>query len=347
MAERSIPCNNFMLCASLRFAELVERKLAEALERNVRLDDALKEVKKEFPEALMNAHIVSVDNVCSSLDRVSSIYYEPLVEGFKNLGYCIVDVEASLSEHSRLLVGASGGMLQAMFEVGLTWDYILDLPFIPASSIKGAIRSWLITRMLEAKSETEERRDCLESILALTGVSPQPFHREELKYVVEKLGGQVDAEHSEASGGLIIVGDAYPVGKGRGRTGCGLLDYDVITPHYYRGGKPIEDEFEAQPVPVSHLVIAPGTRFKFVIAVERLNRDLLDKIADCIGLKEVADECKLLSFILLSTLTEGIGARTTKGYGMFEFRSARILSRSRAALSRHRPGRLSWRLQKT
>ena len=183
MAYRNIPCNNFMLCASLRFAEFVESKIAEALARNAKLDDALKEAKRGFLEALMNSHVVSVDNVCKSLNTVNSIYYGPLVEGLRSLGYCVVDIEASLSEHSKLLVGASGGMLHAMFEVGLSWDYILDLPFIPASSVKGAIRSWLIARILEVKSDAGERRSCLESILALTDVSPQPFHYEELEYV--------------------------------------------------------------------------------------------------------------------------------------------------------------------
>jgi CRISPR-associated protein Cmr6 len=331
-----VQCSNMMLCVARMFSE----KVLQQIERG-RIE--FKGLKAELLRDMLNPHAIPVGSVCSSIDRVGGIYYELLLDGLDRLGYCVVDVTART--RSKLLIGASGGLLSTIFEVGLAWDYILDLPYIPASSIKGLMRSWLLHRVLGESSDREKgaRRECVERVLALTGIGREPFSRGERTWALERLGMEVDPRATEASAGLVFVADAYPVGRGSGRTGCGLLDFDVVTPHYYRGGEPVRDEFEAQPVPVPHLVVAEGVPFRFVAAVDLMDSELLRGLAECIGLRGNVEPCNVLSYILLSALSEGVGARTGKGYGLFDVEHAVVRSPSRARLQRRKPGKLGWR----
>ena len=77
-------------------------------------------------------------------------------------------------------------------EIGLSWHPMFNVPYIPASSIKGAVRAY---------AEVHNVRPCGES--------------------VDKIFGTV----GEAS--IVVVSDAYPV-KCNGR----LLDLDIVNPHY-------------------------------------------------------------------------------------------------------------------
>ncbi|ABM80568.1 type III-B CRISPR module RAMP protein Cmr6 [Hyperthermus butylicus] len=335
------PCRNMMLCIAWKFSKLVLDTLSRG-----RGAEEFKGLKSKILEMTLNPHEIDVSSVCRSIASIGKVYYEPLVEGLERLGYCVVDVTAKTK--SKLIVGASSGLLGTVLEVGLSWDYLLDLPYIPASSIKGLIRSWLVHTVLSNyKLSEQDKRRCIERILALTGIGREPFTRDEKSWAVEKLGSEVDPRNTVPSAGMVFVADAYPVGRGRGKTGCGLLDFDVVTPHYYRGGEPVRDEFEAQPNPVPYLVVAEGVPFRIVAAVGLVEADMLRDITSCIGLNGSVDPCGLLSFILLSSLAEGVGARTGKGYGIFDLESVEVHRVQRPTVQRRKPGRLVWKKRET
>ncbi len=149
-------------------------------------------------------------------------------------------------------------------DISLAWDPILDLPYIPASSIKGVVRSY--------------------------------FKNKEIK--IDNLGVDNLLGEGEEKGhvGYVIFLDAYPVD-----CESTLLEPDVITPHY----KEAMDETSVRPTPIVFPTIAPGTKICFPIAIntkqnKRLgNMSIVNKL-----IKSIAE-----------ALEEGIGAKTSLGYG--------------------------------
>ena len=187
----------------------------------------------------------------------------------RSLGYRVIDVRARLNY--KAISGVSQGLFHLIFEVGLNYDEILDVPYIPGSTIKGILRSRLYS---------------------LAGVD----------------GGELfgDVGHE----GYVIVSDAYPVSSRDGK----LLIGDIVNPHYYRGGEPVRSEYEVQPIPIKHLSVRDGVSFRFVIGVDK-GAGVSDVIRERLG---VGDAVELVSVLLFYSMRTGLGARSTKGYGVFE-----------------------------
>jgi len=113
-----------------------------------------------------------------------------VVESLQKLGYQIKILKGKLSY--RGLVGLQEVFGKVLFKVGLTWDPLLQLPYIPGSTIKGAARA------------------------IAKDMNPQ---------LVNRLYG--DEERLEP--GKLIFLDAYPSELGEGGR---LLEPEVITPTY-------------------------------------------------------------------------------------------------------------------
>ncbi len=209
------------------------------------------------------------------------------VEGaLKRAGYRLRKVEVRLV--SRGLVGASSGLGEIPFEVGLCFDPILNLPYIPGSSIKGAVRA----AYERLKDDKEGGRG--EDAKRLFGDTGEGAHA-----------------------GLVGFTDAYPVRVDRvAANEPGYLLYpDVINPHY----KDAENELDVRPVPVIHLTLAPGTVFRFYMFYTpegrgpyRLRGDLAESPEQRLEALGSLDKAVLYALAL------GVGARTSVGYSRFE-----------------------------
>ncbi len=318
------------------FALQLVKKFSDIVLDAIAKGSRLKGLKAKLLEATLDIREINVNVLCEALRDIGRVYYEPLVEGLSSLGFCVVNVEAALKD--RLVIGASGGLFASIFEVGLMWNHIFDLPFIPGSSVKGVMRSLMLHHCAKL-GDAMERRECISVVLEFLGASTRPLGPDELDWIRNSTQG-FEPVVEAGWAGKVFVADAFPVARGHGKTGCGILDFDVLTPHYYEGGKVKRDEFEAMPTPVPHLVVAPGTVFRFVIGVDRVGGDLLSRLEKYFG---VGDACKLASRVLLEALGEGLGARTTKGYGVFNVSRVRVVNRSPPMLVRRRSGRVSWR----
>lgn len=153
---------------------------------------------------------------------------DKLERGYSRVGYRVARFDAKLLE--RALFGASQRFGKLLFEISLEFDPYLNVPIIPGSSIKGALRA------------TYEY---------VSGPTSAVFGE----------GG----EHARA--GLLIFSDAYPVEPGREGM---VLFPDVLTPHYSKKeGEDILEEWEWEPRPIPYLSVAPGTTFGFVVASRR------------------------------------------------------------------------------
>jgi CRISPR-associated protein Cmr6 len=204
-------------------------------------------------ESAMNTLLESLSGSKPSLDRASN-YMRELEEAAAAAGMNVLGVD--LITRSKMIVGWSP--LYFVTEVPLSWDMVLDVPYVPASTVKGILRS----------AFTVARDGCADALFGTRG-----------------------------GRGLAIFFDAYPVGAEGG-----LLDYDVITPHY-RDIAHIKDEYDVQPQPVLHLVVGKGVRFRAVAAYRAGGE------SDCDPLRS------LLRAIYLSARL-GWGRRTSRGYGI-------------------------------
>lgn len=208
--------------------------------------------------------------------RLAMKYYRKIEEALSQLNYGIVSIDAEVDNSTRLLIGSAQGLLASIFEVGLNWDHIMDLPFIPASSLKGATKAAL-----------------------------RELISEELIY---KLFG----DETNKTPGCITFFDSYPV-----EAPNGLIEPDIITPHYYKGGNVVKTELEAEPTPIIHVSIPSGTKFR-ILATHRCEKDLLLQAVKALGLKDNYAPELIIASIVAIGLANGVGARVSRGYGFLK-----------------------------
>ncbi|BCU70043.1 type III-B CRISPR module RAMP protein Cmr6 [Stygiolobus caldivivus] len=246
-------------------------------------EDITEAVKKEVMKTALEYDF-------TSKVRLANAYMDEVVTALKSMGLSGVDVRGEVS--TKLLSGSAAGFLKLIYEVGMHWDPVMDLPFIPGSSIKGVMRSNALDLCMGKGQGVEE---CIKVVLDVFGSG-------------EGLGGL----NTEAKAGEVIVTNAYPVELSDNM----LFTGDIVNPHYFKDGRPVTDEYDVEPVPISSLAIRKGVKFRFVIGVKEVK-----------GLKEVAkslfgyelDKPSEFIFLLLTySLSMGLGARTSRGYGVMD-----------------------------
>jgi CRISPR type III-B/RAMP module RAMP protein Cmr6 len=200
---------------------------------------------------------------------------ELLKQRFK-LAAKILKIGATLS--TRLITGI-GETTPA--EVGMVFDRNLGIPYIPASSIKGAVAYAYAVNAVNRKNQTDEESDTI-------------FSTNESGFTA--LFGSRNSSDS-SKGGFCFL-DAYPIN-------APLIEVDIMNPHfsgYYQGSKPPSET--DNPTPIKFLAVEKGTAFEF--------RGFF--------LKKEAEQYKDLLVEAFQTTLEmtGIGAKTAVGYGLFE-----------------------------
>ena len=138
--------------------------------------------------------------------------------------YRIVRLGARLAQNAVPGVG-----IESPYETGIRLHHIYGVPFIPSSSIKGSVSSYL--KLFLGKGDTDSDR-------------------------IRVLG-------SQEKKGSVLFFDAYPT-LPQNRT---LLKLDVFTPHYqpyYAESDYPADRFS--PIPIPFLTVGKGVEFWFHIA---------------------------------------------------------------------------------
>ncbi len=263
--------------------------------------------------------LVTLDrgSIKTRLEKAESLLKE-ILRALKLTGSCVLEVDARLCY--RGLFGSSQGLGESILEVGLSWDPLLDLPVVPGSSFKGAVRSFCFN-LLASKDLGESEADKLCSVLF----------------------GSIGGEKRESIGfaGVVSFLDAVPIGCGRGG---GVLRADVLNPHYNAlSNRSLRIELDVSPVPVLHLCVDEGVKFRFIAYVPRRAEKLLEKsllgdiesLAERLGLKLAAGATAsqkailVTAFLVGGALRLGVGARTLKGYGRFDVEKVRVYAGSR------------------
>ncbi|MEM4827778.1 MAG: type III-B CRISPR module RAMP protein Cmr6 [Desulfurococcaceae archaeon] len=168
------------------------------------------------------------DDVKRLLENIKR-YLDELQRAAEQVFSSVIRFEVELE--SRLTVHGSSHHLP--LQISLAWDPVLNVPYVPSSSIRGVVRAFV-----EGNIQGGEVTGSIEDLVKLFG----------------------DTEHSSD----VVFFDAYPV-ECRGEH---LVEADVITPHYSEVEGTI-DEARSSPVPLVFPVIAPRTVLHVLVALRK------------------------------------------------------------------------------
>ena len=232
-----------------------------------------------------------------------------------------------LKQNWRLAIGLGH---ESVYETSITLHHIYGIPYIPASSIKGVVRSWIITEVFGEKAATNEEADypfvnaeyralvnsekfceifgCPKDIKKVVFKDGKPVYKRDKygkltnKYQKEEKATGVALKNKKGEStehiGSITFFDAFPTEEP-------TIEPDIMNVHYpeYYGKENIAPTDYQNPVPIIFLTVK-DTQFQFVIGSKK---ERLDSF-------EIAG--KKIDWWLKDALeNHGIGAKTAVGYG--------------------------------
>ncbi|NTU73922.1 type III-B CRISPR module RAMP protein Cmr6 [Candidatus Roizmanbacteria bacterium] len=241
----------------------------------------------------------------------------------KELGLDIFSIP--LTPDWQFIVGLGN---ESVYETSMTLHHVHGFPYIPASAVKGVVRSWIITEVFVNHNIPEDEVDfpllnaehrayldegfckifgCPKATNAVKFENGKPKKNSKGIYKYEPL---VDTALGKENQGKIWFFDAFPISTPN-------ITVDIMNPHYgdYYGekkhnGNPIPPADYLTPVPIPFLTVE-NTVFQFVIGVKK---NYNTKISS--GIFEDEVPLAVASIWLKKALEEhGIGAKTAVGYG--------------------------------
>ncbi len=220
----------------------------------------------------------------SNYKEVSDNYRDRLKELYPNLK------PFELKTDYRLIIGGEA----TVYETSMRLHHIYGIPYIPASGIKGVVRSYIITEKFatELKNYKDRYTKFEEEVL---------FAKDEKGEYKEK--GFVDVFGSQEKEGKVTFFDAFPVSEPK-------LKVDIMNPHYgdyYSKKIAPTDTMKLNPIP---FLTVENTKFGFLIgAKEKL---------ETFSIKDKNNNHKTIETWLKKALqNHGLGAKTAVGYGYF------------------------------
>ncbi len=208
----------------------------------------------------------------------------------------------------RMIVGLGG---ESIYETSMSLHHIYGIPYIPASSIKGVVRSWIITEYY--KKETEEPAEYWalkdEDFCKIFGTAKETKFENSngKKFTATSPLKNKEGKPTEHIGEIIFF-DAFPLSLNENS-----IVVDVMNPHY---GEYYDDKKSKTP-PTDYLKTNPiffltveNTKFQFIIGSKK---EPLDNFK--IGKKENNTDKIIVDWLKEALSNHGIGAKTAVGYG--------------------------------
>jgi CRISPR-associated protein Cmr6 len=268
-------------------------------------------IKKFFLQEINNQNIIK-EFYNKLKQRV-----EKQKEFLKKIGY--EDIFSSkLKTAYRLVVGLGSG---SVFETSLTLHHIFGIPYIPASALKGVVRSvsfWEI-----AKSQIEKNQNLnIEEFL-------EEFQRKLYDDDISNSDTEEIIIHKILFGtqefkGLLIFLDSYPE-INKETNNFDIFELDVMTSHYqeYYTKTQTPGDWE-NPNPITFLTVKKGIPFEFNVLIDKhrlqeieknkiIPKNVIEKLKNYQELKS-----KVKRWLELALKEFGVGAKTRLGYGIFQ-----------------------------
>lgn len=186
---------------------------------------------------------------------------------------------------------AQGLGIESVYETSLTLHHIYGIPYVPASALKGVVRSWVISEVYGVEEGAAIRDQIFCDWFGCPGELVDGKKR---KFI---------SHYKEARQGQLIFFDIFPLTPPK-------VVVDVMNPHYQpyysdNSGKTPPADY-LSPNPVFFLTIANTT---FQVMVGGKDREILNGTIDG----------KNIQYWLQAALTShGLGAKTAVGYGYLE-----------------------------
>lgn len=210
---------------------------------------------------------------------------------------CAHTTASPMSIDWRLVVGLGQA---SVYETSMTLHHIYGIPYIPASSIKGVVRSWQIRNKYLDKVTDKDRKDSKDQ-------DPAEKLALDNEQFCDIFGCGEKSVHKEARQGKIVFFDAFPCAEP-------ALEVDIMNPHY--GDYYSDDKAKTppadylSPVPIPFLTVGrqaahskEALKFQFVLGIRQNSEEDKDLLATAV---------KWLNEALSQ---QGIGAKTAVGYG--------------------------------
>ncbi len=199
----------------------------------------------------------------------------------------------------RMALGLGGA---SVYETSITLHHIYGIPYIPASSLKGVVRSWIIT---EVFGDKEDEAISCKDFCDIFGCSKEHEIIQNKKKIKKTSHYKADKE------GKITFFDAFPTDKIH-------ISLDIMNVHYkeyynsqekdangkYTNVKPPADW--STPNIINFLTVQ-NTSFQFLVGAKNEN-DLNLKI----------DKKNIVEWFKDALENHGIGAKTAVGYGYMQ-----------------------------
>ncbi len=223
----------------------------------------------------------------------------------------------------RLAIGLGSG---SVFETSISLHHIYGFPYIPASAVKGVLRSYLITTLkgTEENSEAllfqESKEMCdifgcgEETMYDENGQKKRKntfykrcFEEDKIQFGKDKSKYRF-SDITEKIGNIIFF-DAYPTHSPQG-----CIKADIMNNHYqpyYNGAEPPADYHKLNPI---IFLTVENLTFQFMVGLQKGKDNPTINFANKSG-----DMLTVVSLLLKDALQEkGIGAKTAVGYGYMQ-----------------------------
>lgn len=219
----------------------------------------------------------------------------------------------------RFVVGLGGG---SVYKTSITLHHIYGIPYIPASSIKGVVRSWIISECFGTEEDSEAKAFNQSQLLCDIFGCPDKisFEKNDKKESLKTFYGKDKKHDFDEKQGDAIFFDAFP-------TSAPPLEADVMNVHYkdwYKSTDYSPPTDTQATNPIMFLTVGNDVSFQTHFATPE-NKQLKLWAGDFEKLIKDTDltgDSTLLDFIhtwLKKALSEhGIGAKTAIGYGYFQ-----------------------------
>ncbi|HLP92879.1 MAG TPA: type III-B CRISPR module RAMP protein Cmr6 [Saprospiraceae bacterium] len=195
----------------------------------------------------------------------------------------------------RLIVGLGN---ESVYETSMTLHHVYGFPYIPASAIKGVVRSYIIKEYFDCEETRAIQSKSFCDIFGCPEELSKPGTKEKTK-----------SNYAEARIGAAIFFDAFPMDKP-------TIVADIMNPHYgdYYGSK--ADKVKApvdygNPVPIPFLTVE-NTSFQFLVGTSK------EDFKVEFGLSQEKFSQFIEKHLPLALQENGIGAKTAIGYGYFD-----------------------------
>lgn len=222
----------------------------------------------------------------------------------------------------RLITGLGGA---SVYETDITLHHIYGFPYLPASGIKGVVRSWIITNVFADEEKVEipsnEKEQPLTNaefrayqnkafcrMFGCPSKTAKVLFDEKGNIRKDEKGRRITKQYDvalknkkgkgEENQGKVQFFDAYP-------TDAPNVVPDVMNPHYapyYNGDKPPADYHN--PIPIFFLTVDKKTEFQFMLG----SKDLEWR-------KWIIGGKNIFEWLQEALQNHGIGAKTAVGYG--------------------------------